>query len=278
MQSLLENVNKNHFFSEPFPHIVVTDALDDTLCSRLIDEFPPINIVTESNQYPSNERFSYSAHKVLGNPQISELWREFIRVQTSDIFLKQFLDLFEQDIRRIYPSFEQEIASVKTLKSGVRNIDEFPNVDILLDAQICVNTPVVATPSVVKQAHLDRRQVLFAGLYYLRRPDDDSTGGDLEIYRFKNGKPYGFNQQFIDDKYVELVKTVKYERNVLVLFLNSINSLHGVTVRSVTQSPRCFVNLIGEVKQHMFDWMLYQETKSWTDKFTQRIAKVFSHS
>lgn len=275
MQSLLTNIKKSDIFAEPFPHIVITDALDDEICSRLIDEFPPINVITEGVEFSNNERFSYSARDVLQNTEISDLWREFVRVQSSEVFLNQFLNLFEDYIRHIYPSFEQEIGAITSLKSGVRFIDELPNIDVLLDAQICVNAPVV-TPSLIKQVHVDRRQVLFAGLYYLRRPEDQSTGGDLQIYRFKNGKPYGFNQQFIDDKYVELVKTVKYERNVLVLFLNSIHSLHGVTVRSVTESPRCFLNLVGEVKQHIFDWMLYQERKSWKDRITERTAKVLS--
>lgn len=274
MQSLLTYVKKSDIFSEPFPHIVITDALDDKLCSRLIDEFPSMNVITDGAEFSSNERFSYSARNVLQNPEISDLWREFVKVQTSNVFLSQFSNLFEDSIRHIYPDFEKEIGAIKTLQSGIRYIDEFPNVDVLLDAQICVNAPVVGTPSLIKQVHIDRRQVLFAGLFYLRHPEDRSTGGDLEIFRFKNGKPYGFNNQFIDNKYVELVKTVKYERNVLVLFLNSIHSLHGVTVRSVTQIPRCFLNIIGEVKQPLFDWTLYQETKSWTNRLSERIVKV----
>lgn len=276
MQSLLANVKKSDIFTEPFPHIVVTDALDSEICSRLIDEFPPLNIITEGVEFSSNERFSYSAHKVLSNSQISELWREFVKVQTSQVFFTQFVSLFGDYIQQIYPDFEQNIQSIQNLTSGIRYVDEFPNVDVLLDAQICVNAPVISKPSLIKQAHVDRRQVLFAGLYYLRRPEDKSTGGDLEIYQFKNGKAYGFNNQFIDDKYVELVKTVKYDRNVLVLFLNSIQSLHGVTVRSVTDSPRCFLNLVGEVKQHLFDWTFYQERKSWTDQLAAKMSKVLS--
>jgi hypothetical protein len=80
------------------------------------------------------------------------------------------------------------------------------------------------------------------------------------MYKFKKGTPYGFRKCEIADKYVEHIKTIKYERNVLVLFPNSIYSLHGVTVRSLTSSPRYFVNLVGEVRKPLFQPLDYQES------------------
>ncbi|MBW4538648.1 MAG: hypothetical protein KME43_05810 [Myxacorys chilensis ATA2-1-KO14] len=271
MQSLFDTVEKSEVFVEPFPHVVIRDALDERLCNQLIDEFPNINTITQNTQFASNERFSYPAQDVFANPEISELWKSFIQLHTSDRFLHQFATLFEDQIRQYYPEFEQEIGEIAALKGGVRKMDDFSKADVLMDAQICINAPVTAKPEPIKQAHVDRRQVLFAGLYYLRHPDDHSTGGNLEIYRFKSGNPYGFEGQFIDDRYVERVKTVNYERNVLVLFLNSIHSLHGVTLRSVTDSPRCFVNLIGEVKQPLFDYRPYEERKNLIRRFTQKL-------
>jgi len=57
----------------------------------------------------------------------------------------------------------------------------------------------------------------------MRDPQDTSTGRDLELYKFKKGKPYGFKHE-IPDEYVNCVKTIKYERNVFILFVNSIHS------------------------------------------------------
>ncbi len=268
MQSLFDEVEKHEVCTEPFPHVIVRDVLKNKLCDQLIAEFPSINIITQGKQFVSNERYSYPTCAVLENSEISPLWKNFIRLHTSDWFLKQFGHLFRDQIRYNYPEFEQIIGKVDSLKAGTRKIDDFSSADVLMDAQICINAPVTETPAPIKQAHIDRPQVLFAGLYYLRQPDDHSSGGDLEIYRFKSGKPYGFKGQFIDDRYVELVKTVKYERNVLVLFLNSIHALHGVTIRSKTASPRCFVNLIGEVKQPLFNYRLYEGQRN----FVRRMA------
>ena len=276
MKTLLDAVNSSQVFTDPFPHIVITDAAEPEICTQLIEQFPAIDILAEGKPFGSNDRFSYPTCNVLENPKISPLWREFIQAQSSPAFWNQIVRLFKDEMLRLYPSFEQDYGAIETLQSGVRKTDDFASVDVLLDAQICVNTPVLSPSPKIKQAHVDRPQVVFAGLYYLRHPDDRSTGGNLEIYRFKTGKPYGFQGQYIDDKYVELVKTVQYQRNALVLFVNSVESLHGVTVRSVTETPRCFVNLIGEVKRPLYSLKDYQEKPSLMSQFTRKLEKVMS--
>ena len=66
----------------------------------------------------------------------------------------------------------------------MRNRDEFADHDLLMDAQISGNTPVVE-PSSVKTVHIDSNNKLLTGLLYLRAPEDDSVGGDLDIVRFR---------------------------------------------------------------------------------------------
>ncbi|MEC4892812.1 MAG: 2OG-Fe(II) oxygenase [Oscillatoria sp. PMC 1051.18] len=253
MRSLLAKVTKDDVFTEPFPHIIIKDPLDEDLCKQLFEEFPTLDQVTEGKKYASNERFSYSAAKVLKDTRISPLWREFVATHVSQSFLTEFIELFKDEIRQVYPDFEKEFGKLETLTAGTRKKDSFETVDVLLDGQICVNTPVGEKPSSVRGPHVDSTNKLFAGLYYLRDPKDTSTGGDLEIYKFKT-KDYQFEGQFISDEYVETIKTVKYERNVLVLFVNSIDSLHGVTVRETTDCPRYFFNLLGEVKKNLFSF------------------------
>lgn len=98
------------------------------------------------------------------------------------------------------------------------------------------------------------------GLFYLRHPDDDSQGGDLELYKYKTNNFKYYGQRFIQDKYIEKVKTIKYERNTLVIFLNSINSIHGVSNRSVTNHPRLFVNILGgQLREPLFSLDKYKE-------------------
>ena len=110
----------------------------------------------------------------------------------------------------------------------------------------------------VKTIHVDSEHKLFSGLLYLRRPEDDSTGGDLDVLRFRPDLTSAqwrkrFNGMFIDDALVERVCRVPYARNTLVMFVNSPNALHGVTVRQPTPHLRLFMNLVGESRAKLFD-------------------------
>ncbi len=285
MESVLSRVNQIDVFTEPFPHLIIKDPIDEQICLQLIEDFPHLEIVTEGKAYSSNERFSYSARNVLEDERITPLWQEFVRTHTSQEFLEQITGIFAEQICNIFPDFEKEIGKINHLKAGTRRINSFKDSDVLLDAQICVNTPVLETPSSVRGPHVDNSNKLFAALYYMRDPrDTDSQGGNLEIYRYRNNKYRVFDRQFINSEDVELVKTVNYERNVLVFLLNCEQALHGVTVRQVTDHARYFFNLLGEVKQPLFEltgkvqdktaankWFnlpLPNPWKTWKDKLT----------
>ena len=267
MQSLLSKVKKSDIYTEPFPHIIIKDPIDPQLCSELIWNFPPIEIVAKGAPIVSNQRFSYCAKDCLRDININPIWKEFVNIHVSQFFLNEFTFLFKQHIREMYPSLLTDMGEEESWKAGIRNIDNFSNADVLLDAQISINTPVSGRPSSVRGGHIDLPNKLFAGLYYLRHPQDKSTGGDLEIYTFKNHQERRFKGQFIDDKHIQLVNTVKYQSNVFVLLLNSIKSLHGVSVRSITQEPRLFFNLVGEVNRSLFNIEDYQMPKTFLNNW-----------
>lgn len=250
--TVLSRVTEADLWLQPYPHVAIADAIDPELCRQLIDEFPPLRTVTGGAEPVPLERYSYSARRVFQDPQVSELWRNFIAAHTSQEFLDQVVRVFQPALQTRNPDY-----AGRPLTAGLREVDKHADFDVLLDAQICINGPGPSEGE-IKLPHVDRRQVLFAGLFYLRIPNDDSTGGDLEIFRFSTPTPAGFRDQYVDREYVEVVKTVPYRSNMLVLFLNGIDSVHGVTPRSAASEPRCFMNLVGEVVRHQFDWDDYQ--------------------
>ncbi len=257
---LLDTPGRDQIITEPFPHLIIHQAIDENLSRQLIKEFPAIHTIAKGVSFQSNERFSYTAIDALKDSDVSPVWKKFVLSHISQMFLDQVVNLFADCIKKLYPHFEDKIYPANQLKAGIREKDTFFTSDVLLDAQICVNTPVINQPSSVRRGHVDLPDKLFAGLFYLRDADDNSTGGDLEIYRYRNQRG-GFKGQFIEDKYIELVKTIKYESNVLVLFLNSVDSIHAVSERSVTNFPRCFFNLVGEVNHQLFNLDNYQENR-----------------
>lgn len=245
---------------EPYPHLIARDVLPAELVARLIEEFPAIDVVTGDGPIGNNARFSYSAYKLLTDPRVSDTWRQLVAAQLDQDFLNGFLARFRPAIQQHLPALVQRFGPDLALRAGVRRQDSIRTADVLLESQICVNTPVTLKTT-VRGPHVDMPDKLFAGLFYLRHPDDRSAGGDLQIYRWRKQRTL-HDGQFIDDADVEVVSTLPYESNLLVLFLNGIDAIHGVTPREPTPYPRMFLNLFGELPRPLFDLNRYQKDRS----------------
>ena len=251
MDSVIAKASTADLVSEPFPHIVLHDVLDEAVCDRLIEEFPPLDTMVGWSPDASNKRLYYRAKTATHDEALSPLWLEMIETHTSQPFLDQLVALFGDAVLATYPQFERTHGRLDSLRAGMRYRDSFETVDVLLEAQPSANTPVTAEPSSVRAGHLDNPNKLFVGLFYLRHPNDDSAGGDLELYRYRPGRP-SFDGHEVADRSIEPVKTIRYEKNVLIMFLNSPEALHGVTVRQRTPHVRLFFNLNAEVSPDLF--------------------------
>jgi hypothetical protein len=254
--SVLQKASRADVRSSPYPHIVLKDALPTELCDALVSSYPPLSVLG-IDPSRNNYRWSYSASNVAGNGAIGELWRDFVAYHASKAFFDEIAELFHQDITRLYPERFPSIDALAAMKPGIRRTDDFDDADILLDAQISGNTPV-ANASSVRTTHVDSGDKLFSGLFYLRSDDDNSVGGDLTLSKFKprystpSQKLKCFDGVYVDDSYLDVTETVRYSKNTLVLFINSLDSLHGVTVRRPTPHPRLFLNLVGVVKEPLY--------------------------
>ncbi len=247
----LDLLTPSSVVTAPFPHVVVENALDDETCRRLVRELPPLEVLTQGRPLGSNVRHDYNAVNVMRDPRLSPIWKQVIGEFVSPLFFDRFLAVFGTSVAREYPTFGRRFGDPANIRVGIRNLDHHPHVDVLLDAQIGINTPVVDRASAVRGPHLDHPTKLFAGLLYLRLDEDDSTGGDLELY--SQSAPGRFDRDFhIGRDRVAVERRVPYRRNTLVLFLNTPRTLHGVTPRSVTPHPRVFINLVGVLRQPLY--------------------------
>ena len=178
------------------------------------------------------------------------LWEEFIKYHTSQEFFKEVVELFGEDvIKKYHPSLNKKFPNL--MKSPVKIRDKSDtSVAIPLDVQPGINSPVTEESSVIGP-HVDNKKEIYAGLLYMRLDEDDSEGGDLEIYRHLDDIPLTekFDRKARPslDK-LELVDTVPYRKNMFALFINSNVSFHGVTPRQITEHNRRLVNIIAEKK------------------------------
>lgn len=270
VNSVLHNIDVSEVRHDPFPHVLIQDALDEATCTKLMQEFPSAAQVTKGAPEGSNLRFDYTIKDARSDSSLSSFALEFLESQASPEFLADFVRLFETDLERFYPEFLAEYR--KGMQSGIRAIDSFETHGVLLDAHYSINTPVTGKGTSVRSAHVDHPQKLYGGLLYLRHPEDDSVGGDLVLYRYRKGVK-DFTQHPIRFSDIEEVDTIPYARNVLVLFLNTNQSVHGVTVREETRHQRTFVNFVGELPTPLFR---RRKQPSLLDRAVHKLESVFS--
>jgi hypothetical protein len=267
--SVLERVRRSDICYYPYPHLVINNCLPDEYYRKLSEEYPADDLILKLNQWRNehgglqNERNDISAFKALENESVlSDLWIDFIRYHTSQAFYMEVLNLLGPEIKTTYPLIEHKIGKkLEDCSIGIRFDPDRDDGEISLDCQVGINTPVTQRSS-VRRVHTDAPEELFAMLLYFRKEEDTSQGGNLELYKWKDRSNRQFNGSEVDESETEYVKTIDYLPNTLVVFINSLDSLHAVSERSVTEYSRRLVNIIGEVYRSIPDGLFVKQQKS----------------
>ena len=249
--SVLGKARAADIVREPFPHLVIHEALDSDFYEKLAAEFPRDEIVMrEGKKDRGNQKHFYGAAKALADERVSVLWKDFFRHHLSDGFYGEMLELFDREIRWLYPDLEDRLnKELKDLKTGLRRSDM--SAEAMLDCQFAINTPVLE-PSSVRGPHLDGAQTFYQCLLYFR-DDRDDAGGDLELYRFKEGVDLSaVTPKAIEKNLVSKAVTVPYRKNTLIAFLNSPRSLHGVSPRAATPFTRRYFNALCDLTTDLY--------------------------
>lgn len=262
--SVLRRAQASDVVEDPYPFVVIRDALPEDICDALIAGYPSLGILGV-DALQNNSRWSVTAWDAAQNSGISQAWQALVAYHSSPAFFDDFVRVFGGHVLRLYPQLFPDMNSLRALRLGVRERDGDEDCDLFLDAQISGNT-AVRDASSVKTIHVDSEHKLFTGLLYLRSPQDDSIGGDLDVLRFRPDLTPAqwrrrYDGMFTDDSLVEHVTRIPYSRNTLVMFVNGPNALHGVTVREPTQHLRLFMNLVGETRVKLFDVPQHWQTR-----------------
>ena len=254
--SVLQSCTSRDVVFEPFPHIVIKNALPLDLVEELVSEYPDLGILGVDKSI-DNKRWSTPARAVSANSQISNLWKEMIEYHSSEAFFLELVSIFGDAILSKLDGIWSSRSELEHLRVGIRQQTPSDRADVFLDAQIAGNTPAL-TPGVPRGIHFDSRNALYAGLFYLRDPDDNSIGGDLQIWKWKSGysnrKKASEYREGVDVNHCELIGTIPYAANTLVLLINSIDSLHSVTTRQPTPHTRKFMNLLADFNHDLFEF------------------------
>lgn len=231
MHILSENeLSKVEFHNTPFPHFIIENALSERVHSSLLKE---LALLSKSISGSTNNRaFNLDTISNLGNfPTLIDVISAHLGGEFNRSIYQKFKKYFSDNI----PLFKGEYKDLKASSSLV--VNGFAREKI--------------TP---RGPHVDNLKDAIIFLYYLKLPDDNTSDRNLEIYKYKS-EFKGFNMGRVPDSHsidpndLSLIKTVPYKSNSAVIFLNGINSIHGVTVSNEDNSNYRFL-ITGGLKSH----------------------------
>jgi hypothetical protein len=264
--SILSNVTASDVRLDPYPHLIINNALDPDVFSALDAQFPSDDVVV--NARPLHDTwYDYPACNVVRNERFPSLWRDFFAYHVSGEFFRELVALVGDHIRQMTPQLEERAGRRLEefhvgMRPGGKGDPLAPGADVSMECQFYVNYSRM--PRAVRGPHVDRPSELFAALLYFRQPQDDSSGGDLQICRATRDDVHPSRASVridalpaeISENKVDVVETAAYAANTLVLFLNSPKSIHSVSRRSPTPLTRRHINFCCDVTSDLFEMRL----------------------
>ncbi len=275
--SILQNFRSSLLQTEPFTFFSIDSALPDSLYEELSRTYPSIETIFDysyrkkDKEMAQNARYDLSSAEVYETPDLPiGAWRDFVYYHTSQEFLDEVLDKLGESIRATYPALmaamERKAPGGKPRAGVRRHSDRAGECELALDCQIGINSPVTTQGTSVIGPHLDNPTELYGGLFYLRHPEDVASDGDLIVYEWMDRPKRSFvEKRYIDPFHAIERGTVPYGPNRFAWFLNTVEAVHGVTVRQRSPLPRRLCNIIAETYPtvpRLFDVSAYRRKTS----------------
>ena len=263
-------LNKNSWkfdkIIKPYPFILIDDFLKKEIYQEVTRKFPDIRKFEKNGNIEGNNIQIRMDYKDFSSKQ-DLYWKEFSNYFLTEDFFYNFCKFYEDDIEYWYPEIFSKLKN-KDFKIGIFNIDTFNNCDVLLDFHLGINTPVKELTS-VRGPHLDNKKSLYTALCYLKDEDDNTNSGHFTVYKKKPYKILKFNTgRQINLSDVQEYKEIKYESNRVATFMNTKNSIHGVTPREVTNKVRKFFAFTAVYKEGLYK-------NSITTRIVNRVKNFF---
>ena len=229
--------------TDPYPHVIIEDALPWDLYEKLEAEFPEKTLLA-TDPFDDGICYRLKADKLLSLTFESGVWRDFAEYHTSAEWFNEVNELFKPHMPSVlHKTFTEDDLGARGWADDNKNI--------WTDCQAVMHKPIEEKTS--RTPHIDNPMEMWAGLLYMPYKEDQSTGGEFQIHSTldsvkKVDKKGG--RQIYESDLGPVVKTVPYKRNTFVMFANnSPNTVHGVSKRENATMHRRSVNIIGEFKR-----------------------------
>jgi hypothetical protein len=251
--NILEYARDAKIHRDPFPHLVVDDILPDEAYAALEATFPAAGYIAElpnGRELANNRTYLRTSVSSLSDPDLPAVWREFIDTHSRRAVFESAISIWRDELARCHPGLEKNFGKpIDAFKAAQRvgkgDSEANRRADVMIDCQFGINSPV-RKRSTARAPHVDRGAKLFSALLYFRDEQDESEGGEYELYRLRQGPFPRKKSKKIPARYIELVKRIPYRSNSLIMWLNTKEAIHAVAPRGVTKFPRRYVAISGE--------------------------------
>ena len=252
--SCIQNVKTVH--TDPYPYICVEGALPENRYRELCETFP-MELVTSTTPHDNGICYRYKM-KECQQTAPPAIWQDFFAYHTSAEYFRGCVELFAPSIEATYGTdFLHKLSTGSVTPRDVDNSGEY-----VADCQFVVHEPVDQTGT-SRTPHVDNPVEIYAGLLYMRLPEDTATGGNFTVHR-ATGEITEVNKTLgrqVDDSLHVPHFEVPYMANNFCMFLNVKDSVHGVTPRIEPTLRRRSINIIGEFNRTGKMWKV-KEIKS----------------
>src|SRR5262249_31279274 len=169
--NILHRVSRDDVVMEPFPHVVVDDAVEPELYARLAAAFPPAEVVVDGREVTNNAAYHLRTARLVADARVAPAWKAFARAHTSAEVFREVVEIFGDAIRALHPDLESRLGRrLEEARTSIREAEPFA--DLALDCQPTWGSPVLQR-SRTHPVHIDRPVALYAGLLYCQLPEDD---------------------------------------------------------------------------------------------------------
>ena len=219
--------------SEPWPYIIIENALPQNIHDELLATLPNERL---DKQEPRDHhgKLTWLAKDILREEEsLSNIWKEFMQYHLSKEFFYKVLNAFEPWSKNL-----------KIKKENISLLDRYNKQNLSLncytDFSFIKHPPVNGISS--RTPHTDNEKEIYAGLLYLKYPEDKSTGGDYCIHQPDSLK---MDKHRVYESPGPIIKKCAYESNNFTMFWNGRDTQHSVNARENATHPRWSINMIG---------------------------------
>ena len=247
--SVLQNFKPENLKTNPFPYIYIPEVLPWDLYERLEAEYPEQHCTKGETHGFGTMR--YMQHEFDYENVVTPLWRDFAAYHTSKEYKDELIRAFRVPMTDLYPKgrFAEDLYT-KYIRSDVSPRRAPVGSTVRMELQFVMNA---IDHKHIRTPHVDQSKELFACLFYFKKPEDKGEDGGLNIYRNTAGKQWRrvTGREAVPED-IKVVDHIPYKRNTMVCFLNSVDSLHGVTPRNNPSHIRRYVNIDGHIVEKLF--------------------------